>query len=209
MRTGSTKILIFHNTKIMAAVNLRKGFMLVPQNLVAKLQRCYASSKQTKTNTLAAVGESIAAKGFLRPHKPYAPSTDAAGKIRAVAARLQMANGGDQRQLKDMGEKFKFLAACFQELQHGVPNSQVHEIATVGDVIAFYETTVDTTVPLDALKRIDLPENLHIQYEYLRFHPDTDTKFNGKTAFPKSSTLVTGLKYRRKYEGHEAKRSWP
>lgn len=129
--------------------------------------------------------------------------------MRAVAAQLQMTNGGDQRKLTDLGEKFKFLAVCCQELQHGVPNSQVHELTTVADVIAFYQKAVDTTVPYDALKRIELPENLHIQYEYLRFHPDTDTKFNGKTAFPKSSTLVTGLKYRRKYEGHEAKRSWP
>ncbi|XP_017862535.1 PREDICTED: 39S ribosomal protein L50, mitochondrial [Drosophila arizonae] len=193
----------------MAAVNLRKGFLLVPQNVVANLQRSYASSKQTKAKTLEAVGKSIASKGFLRPNKPYAPASDAANRVRTVAANLQMAKGGDQRQLSNLEEKFKFLTACFQELQHGVPNSQVHEMSTVADVIAFYERAVDTTVPLDALKRIDLPENLHIQYEYLRFHPDTDTKFNGKTAFPKSSTLVTGLKYRNKYEGHEAKRSWP
>lgn len=146
---------------------------------------------------------------FLRPNKPYAPVNDAADRVRAVAAKLQMTNGGDQRQLTNLEEKFKFLSACFQDLQHGVPNSQVHELTTVGDVIAFYQQAVDTTVPLDALKRIELPENLHIQYEYLRFNPETDTKFGGQTAFPKSSTLVTGLKYRRKYEGHEAKQSWP
>ncbi|EDV96524.1 39S ribosomal protein L50, mitochondrial [Drosophila grimshawi] len=193
----------------MAAVNLRKGFICVPKNFVAHLQRCYASSKQTNINTLAAVGDSIAAKGFLRPNKPYAPTSNAAERVRSVAAKLHMTSDGDQRKLTDLGEKFKFLSACFEELQHGVPNSQVHELATVADVIAFYEQAVDTTVPLDALKRIDLPENLHIQYEYLRFHPETDTKFNGQTAFPKSSTLVTGLKYRRKYGGHEVKQSWP
>lgn len=33
--------------------------------------------------------------------------------------------------------------------------------------------------------------------------PDTDTKFNGITAFPGSSTIVTGLKYKNKYPGHE------
>lgn len=145
----------------------------------------------------------------MRPNKPYAPVNDAADRVRSVAAKLQMTNGGDQRQLTNLEEKFKFLSACFQDLQHGVPNSQVHELTTVGDVIAFYHQAVDTTVPLDALKRIELPENLHIQYEYLRFNPETDTKFDGQTAFPKSSTLVTGLKYRRKYESHEAKQSWP
>ncbi|XP_017043437.1 uncharacterized protein LOC108089591 [Drosophila ficusphila] len=188
------------------AATLRKTPMLV-----GSLQRCFASaakaakSKPTKTGSFSAIGESIAAKGFLRPHKPYTPPADAADRIRSVAASLQLKSD----ELGNLSEKFEFLAACFNELQHGVPNSQVHELRTIGDVISFYETPVDTTVPLDALKRVELPENLHIQYEYLRFNPETDTKFNGKTAFPKSSTLVTGLKYRNKYEGHEAKRSWP
>ncbi|XP_043648342.1 39S ribosomal protein L50, mitochondrial [Drosophila teissieri] len=179
--------------------------------LAGTLQRSFASAaraakaKPVKTGSITAVGESIAAKGFLRPHKPYSPPADAAERIRTVAASLQLKSD----QLANLSEKFEFLNACFQELQHGVPNSQVHELRTISDVIAFYETSVDTTVPLDALKRIELPENLHIQYEYVRFNPETDTKFDGKTAFPKSSTLVTGLKYRGKYEGHEAKRSWP
>uniref|UniRef100_A0A6P4FWM9 Large ribosomal subunit protein mL50 n=1 Tax=Drosophila rhopaloa TaxID=1041015 RepID=A0A6P4FWM9_DRORH len=187
----------------MAATTLRKT-----PGLVGSLQRCFASvpkAKPTKNKSLSAVGESIAAKGFLRPHKPYSPPANAAERVRSVAAALQLKSD----QLGNLSEKFEFLAACFQELQHGVPNSQVHELRTIGDVISFYETSVDTTVPLDALQRIELPENLHIQYEYVRFNPETDTKFDGKTAFPKSSTLVTGLKYRSKYEGHEAKRSWP
>ncbi|KAH8317234.1 hypothetical protein KR074_006709, partial [Drosophila pseudoananassae] len=176
--------------------NMRRGFASA-----AKLLK----SQPAKINSLTAVGESIAAKGFLRPHKPYTPPVDAADRIRSVASSLQLK--GDT--LGDLSEKFKLLSACFQELKHGVPNSQVHELNTISDVIIFYETSVDTTVPLDALKRVELPENLHIQYEYLRFNPETDTKFNGQTAFPKSSTLVTGLKYRGKYEGNEAKRSWP
>ncbi|XP_017063409.1 39S ribosomal protein L50, mitochondrial [Drosophila eugracilis] len=191
---------------LMAAATLRKTPIIV-----GCLQRSFASTakaakrKPIKTVSLSAVGESIAAKGFLRPHKPYSPPKDAAKRIRNLASSLQLKND----ELGNLSEKFKFLNACFQELQHGVPNSQVHELRTISDVIAFYETPVDTTVPYDALKRVELPENLHIQYEYLRFNPETDTKFGGKTAFPKSSTLVTGLKYRSKYEGHEAKRSWP
>ncbi|KAH8345809.1 hypothetical protein KR067_006153, partial [Drosophila pandora] len=178
------------------AGNMRRGFASA-----AKV----AKSQPAKTNSLTAVGESIAAKGFLRPHKPYTPPADAADRIRSVALSLQLKG----EKLDNLSEKFQFLSACFQELKHGVPNSQVHELNTISDVITFYQTSVDTTVPLDALKRVELPENLHIQYDYVRFNPETDTKFNGKTAFPKSSTLVTGLKYRGKYEGNEAKRSWP
>lgn len=168
----------------------------------------------------------------MRPHKPYNAPADAADKVRAICGSLQISNKPDY-QLKSLEEKFKFLEACFADFKHSVPNSQIYEIKTVGmytftmgrqrkcnsitesslfslgDVIKFYETSVNTTVPLDALKTMELPENLHIQYDYLRFNSETDTKFNGQTAFPKSSTLVTGLKYRGKYVGNEAKQSWP
>lgn len=77
------------------------------------------------------------------------------------------------------------------------------------EIIAFYQTPISTTLPLDAMKTMELPTNLHIQHEYVRFHPETDTRFDGKTAFPRSSTIVTGLKARKKYEGHVQKRSWP
>lgn len=77
------------------------------------------------------------------------------------------------------------------------------------DVIQFYQTPVDTTLPLDAIAKMDLPENLHIQHEYKRFISEEDTMFKGQTAFPKSSTLVTGLKYKKKYKGNTPKSSWP
>lgn len=132
-------------------------------------------------------------------------------------------------QLNSLSDKFKVLDACFKDFEHCVPNSQFHELKTVGkystdhsignivfintfivgDVIKFYEKSVSSTAPFDSLVKMKLPENLHIQYNYVRFNPENDTKFNGQTAFPKSSTLVTGLKYRDKYDGFEAKRSWP
>lgn len=88
-----------------------------------------------------------------------------------------------------------------------MPNSLLHEIRTVQDVIEFYSTPVDTTLPMDRIQNIaDLPENLHIQQEYVRYSPED--RFFETTAFPKSSTLVSGIQTRRKYKGHEAKRSW-
>lgn len=41
----------------------------------------------------------------------------------------------------------------------------------LGDVQTFYETPVNTTTPLDTMKKLDLPPNLHVQYEPIRFHP--------------------------------------
>jgi len=70
---------------------------------------------------------------------------------------------------------------------------------------------VKTRSPFDELvkQQDDLPPNLHIQKEPVRFHPDTDTHFGGLTAFPKSSTIITGLRSKKKYKGFEAKRIWP
>lgn len=59
------------------------------------------------------------------------------------------------------------------------------------------------------MTRRPLPPNLHIQQDYVRFTKETSSFFGGHTAFPKSSTIVTGLKYRNKYPGYEAKRKWP
>lgn len=71
------------------------------------------------------------------------------------------------------------------------------------NVIEFYTTPVHTQTPYETLDQT-VP-NLHIIPGYRRFNPEVD----GVSAFPKSSTLVTGLKYRKKYKGHIAKTSWP
>jgi large subunit ribosomal protein L50 len=44
---------------------------------------------------------------------------------------------------------------------------------TLNDVKNFYQTPVDTITPLDKMRDMELPENLHVQFEYHRFHPGT------------------------------------
>lgn len=102
-------------------------------------------------------------------------------------------------------EKFQILNACFVAFGHGVPNSMLHTITSPSDVLDFYTTSVSTTTPFDELKTKQLPPNLHVQYDYVRFNPDTDTMFGGISAFPESSTIVTGLKFKDKYRGHKEK----
>lgn len=152
--------------------------------------------------------QSIASRGFLRSIKDYTPPSDVTTRLESVITK-QLGSLDISYKLDKLHARFDVLNACFIEFQHGVPNSILHTIKTVQDVIEFYQTPVDTATPLEKFKRVDLPENLHIQYEYKRFHPDTDTKFNGVTAFPKSSTIVTGLKYKDKYKGHKQAKQWP
>uniref|UniRef100_U5ENH7 Large ribosomal subunit protein mL50 n=1 Tax=Corethrella appendiculata TaxID=1370023 RepID=U5ENH7_9DIPT len=191
----------------------------IPRRIFSNYQsiRFYASSNRVKRivkkplrkieGQLQSTVESLASRGYLRAYKEYEPSSDVADKINEICA-INNVNSADKK-FRDLEEKFQFLKACTQAFNHSIPNSQLYEIENVADVIKFYRTPVDTTLPLDGLKTVELPENLHIQHEYVRFNPETDTMFGGKTAFPKSSQIVTGLKYKDKYKGFLAKKSWP
>lgn len=102
-------------------------------------------------------------------------------------------------------QKFELLSKCTAAFDnHYVPNSQLHAIKDLKDVIEFYEMKVDTRTPYEALDTSAVP-NLHVLPHAKRYDPDE----NGVSAFPKSSTLVSGLKSRKKYKGHTAKTSWP
>ncbi|XP_014479226.1 PREDICTED: uncharacterized protein LOC106746756 [Dinoponera quadriceps] len=153
------------------------------------------------------VGASLGARGFLRQQKSYEPPKDASERFDKLC-ESQAISLDDNVKLEDPNMRFKLFVACEEEFQHNVPNSQLYTIENIGDLRQFYLTPVDSATPYEALGRMKLPENLYVQKEYHRFHPDTDTMFNGKTAFPKSSTIVTGLKYKKKYPGHQQENPW-
>lgn len=138
---------------------------------------------------------------FLRAQKEYTPPAEVKSQLEAIYSQVLGTTDGKTR-ISDFKTRFELFCACESKFQHKIPNSLLHTIETVEDVTAYYQTSVDTITPLENLRNLDLPKNLHVQYEYHRFHPDTDTKFGGVTAFPGSSTIVTGLKYKDKYKGH-------
>ena len=74
---------------------------------------------------------------------------------------------------------------------------------TMKDVIEYFSKPVGDTSSYEDLAKLDLPKNLHMNLEPIRFHPDTDTVFDGKTAFPGRATKVTSVKYKRKYKGYD------
>lgn len=143
---------------------------------------------------------------YLRPQKAYTPPENASVQVIKIAESTEINVGTPKLSAAD---KFHLLNECYQHFGHGVPNSLMHDINNVSDIVSFYEKPVNTTLPLDAMRTMELPPNLHIQHEYVRFNEDTNAVFKGQTAFPRSSTLVTGLKYRNKYKGVVAKTSWP
>ncbi|KAJ8927262.1 hypothetical protein NQ314_020313 [Rhamnusium bicolor] len=190
----------------------KTGPLVSPKNVLA---RSYATKAEKKKGVDRKVGpkidttaQSLAAKGFVRAQKDYFPPADLDSKLENIFKSI-VGSTTDETSLTDINQRFKVFTACSKEIGHTIPNSQLHDIETLGDVKFFYKTPVDTRTPLDKMRNMNLPENLHIQFEYHRFHPDTDTAFGGITAFNESSTIVTGLKYKGKYPGHVQKQKMP
>ncbi|KAF4514019.1 UNVERIFIED_CONTAM: hypothetical protein B566_EDAN018664 [Ephemera danica] len=152
---------------------------------------------------------SLSQRGFLRAQKSYTPAADVEARLQGIVTSIFTSTQNWDTKITDPTLRFQLLKTCFKEFQHSIPNSMLYAIETIGDVLEFYTTPIDTRTPLEAMKTMDLPPNLHVLHEYHRFHPDTDTMFGGISAFPKSSTIVTGLRYKDKYPGHVAKKSWP
>ena len=91
-------------------------------------------------------------------------------------------------------QKFQFLNECAKVFNgHAVPNSQLYEIKTINDVTDFYFTPVNCRTPYEELDK-SIP-NRNVIPEARRYNSETE----GRTAFTKSSILVSGLKYRIKY----------
>ena len=80
---------------------------------------------------------------------------------------------------------------------------------TVEDVLTHFLTEIKQKAALDDMKDLDLPRNMHIQYDYVRFDPENDTLFGGRSAFPCRDTIVTSLKFRRKYKPIKTKLERP
>lgn len=167
--------------------------------------RLRGQTQQPETSqTLESTQRSLSVRGFLRAIKPYIPPSDVSSKFDEICEKEGIPKA-DDTVISDPEQRFRLFVACEREFKYLLPNSVLCHIETVGDLRAFYSTPIEVATPLDAMRNLNLPKNLHIQYNYHRFHPDTDTMFGGKTAFPSSSTLVTGLKYKKKYPGHQQK----
>ncbi|MPC38110.1 uncharacterized protein LOC123513394 [Portunus trituberculatus] len=152
--------------------------------------------------------ESLAARGYLRSQKPYTPPKDAAKQVLSICKQV-LGSQAPHITFPSAQDKWKVLLKCSQTLGHTLPNSLMHRVTSVEELVTFYTTPVITTVPLDMMKEIDLPKNLHVTYNYTRFHPETDTKFGGVSVFTNDSTIVMGLKNKKRYPGYEAKTQWP
>lgn len=118
-------------------------------------------------------------------------------------------------------EKMALLAECTRAFSHSVPNPELRDIRSVGDVAKFFRTPVDALNPYDLLihaKPGELPSNLCVIPDGIRFKPGSvgpeslgpGGLFKGIPAYPGSSTTMSGLRARKKYgPGFKIDREWP
>ncbi|CAG7730041.1 unnamed protein product [Allacma fusca] len=160
--------------------------------------------------------KSLTARGFHRFQKSYEPPENVRETFMGVVrnTRPMFDKMSDEQiqaiKLDDNKLKYDVLSRVSEELQHSVPNSLLQMFPTIGDVCKFYETPVRTTTPFDELINAkDLPPNMYVQKEPVRFTEETSHYFGGITAFPRSSTIITGLRAKQKYQAYKPKKQWP
>ncbi|XP_006164611.1 39S ribosomal protein L50, mitochondrial isoform X1 [Tupaia chinensis] len=68
--------------------------------------------------------------------------------------------------LEDVHQKFSLLAHLADDLGHAVPNSKLHQMCRVKDVLDFYSIPVQDRSKFDELNASNLPPNLKITWNY-------------------------------------------
>lgn len=102
--------------------------------------------------------------------KAYSPPADIEIQLETIFETV-LGSTSRQTKLDDINQKFNLFQSCSKKIEHSIPSSMLHSIKTVEDVVTFYKTPIDSRTPLDKMRTMELPENLHVQFDYVRFHP--------------------------------------
>ncbi|KAK2169350.1 hypothetical protein NP493_1194g00000 [Ridgeia piscesae] len=154
----------------------------------------------------------LAAKTLLTTKKGYDPPANVADRVRQITENTCSVQGDWQDvSLEDRRLKFKVLTKLMTEFSHDIPSMQLNSITTIRDAVEFFSAEVRATSAFEDLTKMKLPKNLSIMKEYQRFNPDpeTDAFFKGRTAYPGRDTIVTSIKYRRKYDSIKTRKEKP
>lgn len=139
--------------------------------------------------------------------RPYTPPSDIKQIISRIAnetiEQFRSEDNWSSISLTDPMTKYNLLTRCMKECSHTISNMSLNDIKTLEDVYQYFSTSVnDTNVLEDLQQSSDLPKNVHIQVDAVRFTPETSGFFNGLDAFPKRSTKVVDLWYKKKYASY-------
>ncbi|KAM3718723.1 39S ribosomal protein L50 [Dirofilaria immitis] len=160
--------------------------------------------------------DSIRARGFLKYRYNYKPPDDFKDQVKEVVAEIFVDVSDDNIRnidlTKDRHLKFRLLNLLSERLCHTVPNSELHKMKTVGDLIDFYGRPFRNLTRYAQMARDNkqtLPKNLHIMEHPFRFHPeDIHSYHGGETAFPGKGGEVFSLRNKRLYRQFKPKKDW-
>ena len=77
------------------------------------------------------------------------------------------------------------------------------DIKLVSDAVSHFQIPQKDTTALEDIAQIsNRPKNLHINLEPIRYNPNSNDFFS-VTAFPDRPTIVSSVKYKKKYKGSE------
>ena len=178
-----------------------------------------------KVTTFESQMDSIKSRGFRRPYLAYIPPEDMERRFFDACTNVLptdiFSNDIDLSTIKfdeSLGGRVKaeLLNSIGQALdQHYIPNSMLHEMNSLDKVFHFYSIKITKESSYDRLeamsKKGELPANLHIQLEPMRFDPKAAEEAGEEqdvariTAYPRSSTIIVNPENRRKYKDVIAK----
>jgi len=167
-----------------------------------------------KVATFEGMIHSLSLKGFRRPYAAYSPPADLDTIFVQTVARVVpdlVGPNTDLSRVRLEGDtKARVLNALSKAVGgHDVPNSIVHTIDSLDKALTFYSTPVDSQTSYErmasAQSRGDLPPNLHIQVDPLRFNPEQalaegrTSPLDTTTAYPRDSTILSTPEARKRY----------
>lgn len=143
--------------------------------------------------------------------RPYAPPSNVEQIIHQIAKETidnfkEETRSNDNWRSVNLNNplnKYNLLTRCMKECSHTISNVTLNDLKNLEDVYQYFSTPVkDTNVLEDLQQSPDLPKNVHIQLDAVRFTPETSSFFNELDAFPKRSTKVIDLWYKKKYSSY-------
>ncbi|PRD30658.1 UNVERIFIED_CONTAM: 39S ribosomal protein L50 [Trichonephila clavipes] len=152
--------------------------------------------------------QSIIDRGISKELPAYNPPADVDQQLHKICKKVfgsELSSDWKTQILSDPLLKYKVLAKCIETFKKNIPNSSLHKMKCVEDLLTFYNTPIDGHLPYDSLvrKSESLPPNLHVMPDRKSFDPATDTFFDGVSAFPGRKRVIytkTGEKFEKVIE---------
>lgn len=178
-------------------------------------------AKRIAQTKMLSFKNSLLARGAPRESPPYSPPENVAGRILALVRssqltaesqqettnnRLSNDNDSDENLLQmrldeNKTLKLSVIQKCVKEFGHDLPSHDLLNIRTLKHVVDYFETPVIGVNPYTALLRQDdqLPPNLFLIPEPIRYDRETDVRFGGHSAYPGLVNTVPGIRAAEKY----------